>query len=96
MWDFIKKNLCLGKGQDVKTVATLGHQPVILGGLYSAIEDEFLPGLSLWNHRIVEDYTNTINHPFQETKWTSAQTQDEKFDMMKIDVSGLIEYEEKT
>ena len=21
-----------------------GHQPVILGGLYSAVEDEFLPG----------------------------------------------------
>ena len=28
----------------VKTIPTLGHQPVILGGLYSAVEDEFLPG----------------------------------------------------
>ena len=27
----------------VKTIPTLGHQPVILGGLYSAVEDEFLP-----------------------------------------------------
>ena len=29
---------------DVRTVPTLGHQPVMLGGLYSAVEDEFLPG----------------------------------------------------
>ena len=28
----------------VKTIPTLGHQPVILGGLYSYAEDEFLPG----------------------------------------------------
>ena len=28
----------------VKMIPTLGHQPVILGGLYSAVEDEFLPG----------------------------------------------------
>ena len=52
-------------GQDVKTVATLGHQPVILGGLYSAIEEEFLPGLSLWNSETVKNYINTIHHPFQ-------------------------------
>ena len=52
-------------GQDVKTVATLGHQPVILGGLYSAIEEEFLPGLSLWNSETVKTYINTIHHPFQ-------------------------------
>ena len=31
----------------VKTIPTLGHQPVILGGLYSAVEDEFLPGKTL-------------------------------------------------
>ena len=30
---------------DVRTVPTLGHQPVILGGLYSGAEDEFIPGL---------------------------------------------------
>ena len=29
---------------DVRTVPTLGHQPVVLGGLYSAVQDEFLPG----------------------------------------------------
>ena len=34
-----------GKGkEDVRSVPTLGHQPVVLGGFYSAIEDEFLPG----------------------------------------------------
>ena len=26
-------------------IPTLGHQPVMLGGLYSAVEDEFLPGI---------------------------------------------------
>ena len=49
----------------MKTIATLGHQPVILGGLYSAIEEEFLPGLSLWNSDIVQNYINTIDHPFE-------------------------------
>ena len=34
---------------DVRTVPTLGHQPVILGGLYSAVEDEFLPGSFILN-----------------------------------------------
>ena len=32
------------ENSDVRTVPTLGHQPVVLGGLYSAVEDEFLPG----------------------------------------------------
>ena len=32
------------KDQPVLTIPTLGHQPVILGGLYSYAEDEFLPG----------------------------------------------------
>ena len=31
----------------VKTIPTVGHQPVILGGLYSHSEDEFLPGKTL-------------------------------------------------
>ena len=38
---------------DVLTVPTLGHQPVVLGGLYSAVEDQFLPGnfiLNLHHH----------------------------------------------
>ena len=37
-------NVDAEKKAAVKTIPTLGHQPVILGGLYSAVEDEFLPG----------------------------------------------------
>ena len=33
--------------EPVLTIPTLGHQPVILGGLYSHSEDEFLPGKTL-------------------------------------------------
>ena len=39
----------------VKTIPTLGHQPVILGGLYSAVEDEFLPG------KIIMIIVNSLN-----------------------------------
>ena len=28
----------------VMTIATMGHQPIQLGGLYSAVQSEFLPG----------------------------------------------------
>ena len=34
--------------EPVLTIPTLGHQPVILGGLYSHSEDEFLPGKILY------------------------------------------------
>ena len=36
------------RSQPVKTLPTLGHQPVLLGGLYSAVEDEFLPGRTVY------------------------------------------------
>ena len=28
----------------VMTISTIGHQPIQLGGLYSAVQNEFLPG----------------------------------------------------
>ena len=37
---------------DVRTVPTLGHQTVMLGGLYSAVEDKFLPGQGFKNFSI--------------------------------------------
>ena len=50
--------------------STLGHQPVVLGGLFTEVEDEFLPGLALWSTANIELHTSTIKHPSQKTTWT--------------------------
>ena len=33
-----------GEGKAIRKIATLGRHPVMLGGLYTAVENEFLPG----------------------------------------------------
>ena len=77
-------------------IPTLGHQPVVLGGFFSAVEDEFVPGLALFSREDIEAHKITIDHPKQETKWTSGQTIDEKLEMMRIDVSGSISVDLET
>ena len=67
-----------------------------MGGLFTEVEDEFLPGLSLWKEEDVASYTKTIFHPRQETKWTSYQTLDEKLDMLQIDIAGSVTIDIKT
>ena len=71
-------------------MSTLGHQPVVLGGFFSAVEDEFLPGMALWSDDDVKDHKTCIKHPKQTSKWSSQQTLEEKLEMFDIDVQGSI------
>ena len=83
---------CVSKGSDGKVLemSTLGHQPVVLGGFFSAVEDEFLPGMALWTSDDVNNHKTVINHPKQMSEWTSHQTMEEKLEMFDIDVRGSI------
>ena len=39
-----KRNQRSDDSESVMTIATLGHHPVQLGGLYTAVQSEFIPG----------------------------------------------------
>ena len=69
---------------------TLGQQPVVLGGLFSAVENEFIPGLALWPREVIQQYSSTIFHPRMDTKWTKGLSYKEKLDLLQIDVDGDI------
>ena len=75
----------------IENIPTFGHQPIVLGGFYSEVENEFLPGLALWTDETVEQYKKTIKHPVQRTLWTNSQSHKEKMEMLNIDISGSIE-----
>ena len=62
-----------------------------MGGFYSEVENEFLPGLALWTDETVEKYKKIIKHPVQRTLWTNSQSHKEKMEMLNIDISGSIE-----
>merc|ERR1712198_194825 len=68
----------------------MGNQPIILGGFYSAVEDQFLPGTALWTSSDVDEYKYTVHHPKQETRWTGYLSEDETFAMLGIDGGGTI------
>ena len=44
----------LGAKNDNKiiTMPTLGQQPIVLGGLFTAYKDQFIPGLSIFNSEV--------------------------------------------
>ena len=45
-------NFCYSDGTEPPKqleIPTLGHQPVVLGGFFSAVEDEFVAGLALFS-----------------------------------------------
>ena len=71
-------------------VPAIGNHPIVLGGFYSAVEDEFLPGAALWSSSDVEKYKNTVHHPRQETVWAGRQSVMEVMVMVGIDLSGSI------
>ena len=75
---------------EILTMSTLGQKAISLGGLYSAVEDKFLPGMSMCSADLISQQKYVIHHPKQKSKWTSAQTLAEKVDMMKFDVSGTV------
>ena len=61
-----------------------------LGGLYSSIEEKFLPGMKLWETSVIEENMQTIYHPKERTFWTDAQTQDEKLDLLDFSITGSV------
>ena len=80
---------CNKKSEGILSIPTLHKQPVILGGLYSAIQDEFLPGQRLWKSDLVKQFRQTVHHPYQKTTWTSGQTRNEKYDFLEIVIGGI-------
>ena len=72
----------------IEHVPTFGHQPVVLGGFYSAIKTQFIPGLGLLPSTKIAKYVKTIQHPFQETRWTHGLSFTEKLELLKIDIGN--------
>ena len=69
---------------------TFGHTGISLGGLYSAIEDRFMPAMGLWSAEDIEKNKQTIHHPKADTFWTTRQTKDEKIDTLSIVITGSV------
>ena len=69
---------------------TLGQQPVVLGGLYSVVHNEYLPVMKLWSTLDVNKNKEVIYHPHQYSKWTSEQSATEKQELLGIDVGGSL------
>ena len=74
----------------IKKIPTFGQQPIVLGGFYSEIENDFLPGLSLWSTKVVNEFKTVIEHPVQQTTWSNKQTLMDKLEMLSIDIEGSI------
>ena len=47
-------------------------------------------GLNLWSAEIIEEHKNTVHHPQQKVEWTSGQTQNDKYDYLKLDLYGSV------
>ena len=86
----MKTSLVASSKGKIKRIPTFGQQPIVLGGLYSEIENDFLPGLSLWSTKDVNEYKTVIEHPVQETTWSNKQTLTDKLKMLSIDIEGSI------
>ena len=74
----------------IERVPTLGHQPVVLGGFYSAVKNQFIPGLSILPSKEIKDYINVINHPIQRTEWTHNLGLHEKLKLLDIEIGGSV------
>ena len=48
----IVKDSWPGSTNDIRTISTLGQQPIVLGGLYTAYHEKFIPGLSIFNSEV--------------------------------------------
>ena len=75
---------------EMLTIPTMGQKAITLGGLYSAVDDKFLTGMSICSADLINQQKYVVPHPKQESKWTSAQTLSEKVEMMKFDVRGTV------
>ena len=61
--------------------------------MFTEIEDEFLPGLAVWEDEVIKNYTSTIYHPKQTAKWTQYLHYDEKLDLLQIGVDGGLSFD---
>ena len=52
-------------------------------------------GLNLWPDDVVDAKTKVIHHPKQNIWWTAAQTEQEKYEYLKIDLYGNVEVDLK-
>ena len=69
---------------------TLGQQPIVLGGLYSAVHNQYLPVMKLWTSEEINKYKETIFHPKQFSKWTSEQSLREKEELFGLHLGGSL------
>ena len=76
--------------EDIVQIPTFGHQPVVMGGLYSEITNEFLPAMTLWSTEDIQNSITVIHHPYQDMFWTSEESMDEKMEKFKIEVGGSL------
>ena len=44
--------IMIGTKPKVVKKATLGRQPIVLGGLYTEYEEMFIPGLGIWSSQV--------------------------------------------
>ena len=61
-----------------------------MGGFYSAVKNQFIPGLSILPLNQIKNYTNVIYHPIQETRWTNHLGLHQRLDLLNIDISGSV------
>ena len=82
--------LVSGQSSDIFTIPTFGQKAIGLGRLYSAYDQKFLPASSLWKPEVIKSYVDVINHPKEETFWTGSQSEEEKYNLIDIDVTGSV------
>ena len=74
----------------IEKIPTFGHQPVVLGGFYSAVKNQFIPGLSILPSQQIKDNINVIHHPIQKTLWTNHLKFYERLELLNIDIGGSV------
>ena len=65
-----------------------------MGGFYSQVHSQIVPGISLLSPKDIKDtYTETINHPTQRNRWTSALNKKEKLELLDINLQGTFSFD---
>ena len=65
----------------VLTRSTMGR-PAILGELYSAHADIFIPGFSLWSHEDIEKHKQVVWNPHSRTHFSVDSSRENNFDKL--------------
>jgi hypothetical protein len=61
-------------------------RPALLGELYSAHSDLFIPGFSLWSPEVIKNGTQTVWHPSSTTDFSAEESNDDK--QKKLDITA--------